>query len=64
MTREDRLWTLMPAKLGVQSSWLHNAARRCQEHQCESCITTLVEAAKIYRRLGDLEAWARAALSL
>ena len=46
MPTENRLWALMPPATRNQSSWLLEAARLCQEHQCESCITALVEASQ------------------
>jgi hypothetical protein len=46
MPAENGLWASMPPETGGRLSWLLEAARLCQEHQCESCITVLVEAAQ------------------
>ncbi len=46
MPTENCLWALTPSEPGAQTSWLLEAHMLCQEHQCESCVTALLEASQ------------------
>ncbi|SPE28119.1 hypothetical protein SBA2_380026 [Acidobacteriia bacterium SbA2] len=47
MLAENSFWALMPPKPGGgQCSWLLEANKLCQEHECESCVAALLEASQ------------------
>jgi len=46
MPAENALWALTSRETGGQTSWLPEAHRLCQEHECESCIAALLQASQ------------------